>query len=228
MKNIYLVLSILLMASCASKDQIDSRQVKSLIFPVHPTPPKERRMNYNNEYVYSFVDSDGNQYVIEWEDLDSIKYNGKKFDATIGQCSALIGAHYPKTLSEPFVIDQPLIFKQVAQCFMSSGYKLIRSNAYRPEVVVVALSKRYFSGGEIVGDGGRIEIDSSGLVMKEILPKAKECYLLSKNKYSQGGAGSFIYIDMKPVIDAFEICLNNKGLKVKTVKKKHNKLLKYE
>ncbi len=215
MKKIYVILSMLVLASCVSNEQLDSKEVKSLIFPVHPISLQERRMNFNEEYIYSYIDSDGNQYVTEWEDPSGLGYNLEKFEGAIEKCSSLVNLHYPKILSEPLSASQPLVFKSVAKCFLGFGYKLVRSNGYRPASVVVVLEKKYSSSGESVGDGGRIVIDSTGRVMDDILPAAHECYAMSKDKYSQGGAGGFIYIDMKSVLEEFEGCLINKGFKVK-------------
>jgi len=214
MKSIYLLLSILMVVGCASGKPVDRIEVKSLIFPVHPVPVKERRMNYLKEYVFSFIDSDGNQYVTEWLDPSSTEYDHERFDLAIKQCSAIVGLYYPKILNDSLVLDPPLEYKKVVQCFLSSGYKLIATNSYRPEMIVVDLSKTYSRYGDSVTAGGRVEIDSTGQVMKDILPKARKCFLISKDTYSEGGAGDFIFVDMKPLIDVFESCLIDEKLKL--------------
>jgi len=176
-------------------------------------------MKYNKEYVFSFVNSDGNQYVTSWSEPNREEYNAEKFKNTTKKCSRSTHAFYPKDLTQLTPAPQPeLAYKHIASCIAKEGYKLEKSRAHNPVEVVVLLGKQYRSHGESVEAGGSIRILSKGLQIIDILPFAQACYRKSNEEYQQGNAASFIYINMEPVVKKFTSCMRNKNFKIATSK----------
>ena len=220
MKKLFCLLSLIWLVSCSAHVKVGSEVGVALIYPVHPEPQDEKYMKYNEEYIFSFVDSDGNQYVTSWSGAIQEDYNEESFKNTTKKCSWNTHTFYPKDLTQlAYTLQSELAYKHIATCITKEGYKLVKSRAHNPVEVVVLLGKQYSAYGESVKAGGRIRILSKGLQLAYILPFAQSCYRKSSEEYQQGNAANFIYINMEPVVKGFTSCMRNKNFKIITSKK---------
>lgn len=224
MKLIYLMLSILFIASCTSSENknANKEQVSSLIFPMHPVPLKEKYMGFQEKYVHSFIDTNGNQYVTEWLFPSSVAYNQEVFLITSKKCSTIANGLYPKILNDIALENSISVYNSVILCFIESGFELKKSEAFYPESVVFALSKNYSLGDQIIGAGGSIVIDSKMLEIKSILPYVTSCMTKHHDTYLEGFDGGFIYIDLQPMLNKMVECLQQNGLIAKRIQKQHS------
>ena len=215
MKKTFCLLSLIWLVSCSAPLKVGSEVGVAQIYPVHPEPQDEKYMRFKEVYIFSFVDSDGNQYVTSWSGPTWENYNEEKLKNITQKCAWYTRAFYPKDLTSLApVLGSELAYKKIATCIEKEGFKLENSRAHNPEEVVVLLGKRYNSQGESVKAGGRIRILSKGLQLADILPFAQACYRKSHEEFQQGNAANFIYIDMEPVVKGFTSCMQNKNFKI--------------
>ena len=215
MNKLFIFFCILNLISCTSVQIDNQTMLRSVYYPVHTQPYDERHMSKNREYIHSFTDLDGNQYVTKWASTLMPIYNEDTFKTVVNMCSSYTRGFFPKDLTTVKAVSKSdLVYKKVVFCIQKEGFELIESRAHNPVEVIIALSKYYFSHGEKVGAGGKVRINSKELQLVNILPKAHECLIQYTDKYQQGHAGRHIYINMGPVIDGFSLCMENHGFTV--------------
>jgi len=214
-KKSFCLLPLICLVSCSTPVKVGSEASVALIYPEHPEPQDEKYMRYKEVYIFSFVDSDANQYITSWSGPTKENYNEERFKNITKKCSWYTHTFYPKDLTSLTpVLESELAYKHIATCIEKEGYKLENSRAHNPVEVVVLLGKQYSAHGESVKAGGRIRILSKGLQLADILPFAQACYRKSHEEYQQGNAANFIYIDMEPVVKGFTSCMRNKSFKI--------------
>lgn len=220
-KTIYLLLSLILMSACTHTQQKpdntegennEEQAVEALIYPVHPPLLKERYMQTEQKYIYSYFDYDGNQYVTEWTLPKTEAYDKDKFIAVSEQCSEKVYHLFPIPLEKVKQKAATLQYREIALCITDAGYLLKDSEAFHPESVAILLSKRYSLGDGHVKAGGKITITGKHLNFIDTYALAQSCFVKHQYDYMQGADGRRIYINMEPLLANMTNCLQQAGL----------------
>lgn len=177
------------LCACASTRLAD--EVEVFISPIHKsaaTPQKKPSDDETRpEYVFQFVDNDGNAYVTRWQPKPEhhapfSEVRTRCLEASQESLKALVSEPISAVDADNFTPDN---YKTIVQCIFDNGFMLLGGDSFYPDMYSLVFARPQQDEQGYAALGGRYYILKSSTAFATLITDARTCELTAVQQLSK-------------------------------------------